>query len=169
MNLAGNNKKLPAVMRGFTLIEIMITVAIIAILATLTIPSNLAQRQRAQVAEAVRMSETIINDVTKYYSMTLSFPADNEAAGLPEANLLIGNNVTSIEVEDGAIHIVLGNKVVKPLQGRTLTIRPAVVTGSPTSPISWVCANDKPVPGMEAIGVNKTDLPNVITPASCGR
>ncbi len=169
MNLTGNTKKLPAIIRGFTLIEIMITVAIIAILATLTIPSNLAQRQRAQVAEAVRMSETIINDVTKYYNMTHSFPDDNKAAGLPEANLLIGNNVTSIEVEDGAIHIVLGNKVVKSLQGRTLTLRPAVVIGSPASPISWVCANDKPVTGMETVGINKTDLPDVITPASCGR
>ncbi len=162
-----NHRSLTAI-RGFTLIELMVTIVIIGILATITIPSYLISRQRSDVAEALRMADTIREDVTAYYEFNLSFPADNDAAGAPEPDLLIGNNVTRIEIEDGAIHITLGNKVARPLQGKTLSLRPAVVTGSPKSPISWLCGSDNAVTGMEAIGKNKTDLDNAIVPASCG-
>ena len=113
------------------------------------------------------MADTIREDVTAYYSYNLSFPANNNKAGVPEPDLLIGNNVTRIEIEDGAIHITLGNKVSKPLQGKILSLRPAIVTGSPKSPISWLCGSDSTVTGMEAVGENKTDLDNAIVPASC--
>lgn len=155
------------VLRGFTLIELMVTIVIIGILATITIPSYLISRQRSDVAEALRMADTIREDVTAYYDFNLSFPADNNEAGVPEPDLLIGNNVTRIEIEDGAIHITLGNKVSKPLQGKIISLRPAIVTGSPKSPISWLCGSDSAVTGMEAVGENKTDLDNVIVPASC--
>lgn len=154
--------------RGFTLVELMVTVAIIGILATITIPSYLVKRQRSEVAEALHMAETIREDITVYYYNTLSFPSDNKEAGLPEAEFLIGNKITRMEIEDGAIHITLGNKASKPLQGKILSMRPAIVTGSPKSPISWLCGPDKPVTGMEAIGKNKTDLKNSIVPNSCG-
>jgi len=168
MNLSEDTNKTTTVNRGFTLVELMITVAVVAILATIAIPSNLSHRQRSEVAEALRMADTIRQDVTYYYIKNLSFPSNNSEAGVPEPNLLIGNKVTSIEVENGAIHITLGNKVNKSLQAKILSLRPAIVTGSPTSPISWLCGSDKPVPGMEAIGTNKTDLANAIVPASCG-
>ena len=153
--------------RGFTLIELMVTIVIISILATITIPSFLISRQRSDVAEALRMADTIREDVTAYYYYNLSFPANNNKAGVPEPDLLIGNNVTRIEIEDGAIHITLGNKVSKLLQGKILSLRPAIVTGSPKSPISWLCGSDSAVTGMEAVGENKTDLDNAIVPASC--
>ena len=167
MSLSEDTNKTPIVNRGFTLIELMIAVAVVGILATIAIPSNLVHRQRSEVAEALRMVATIRQDVTYYYIKNLSFPSDNSEAGVPEANLLIGNKVSSIEVEDGAIHITLGNKVTKSLQDKILTLRPAIVIGSPTSPISWLCGSDEPVQGMEAIGNNKTDLANAIVPASC--
>ena len=153
--------------RGFTLMELMVAVTIIGILATISMPSFLAQRQRSEVAEALRMADTIRASVTDYYIKNLSFPADNSVAGLPEPGLLIGNKVTGIEVEDGAIHITLGNKVSKPLQAKVLSLRPAVVIGSPTSPISWLCGADVPVKGMKEVGANKTDLTDAVVPASC--
>ena len=152
---------------GFTLMELMVTVAIIGILATITIPSYLVKRQRSEVAEALHVAETISEDITAYYYSTLSFPSDNKEAGLPEAEFLIGNKITRMEIEDGAIHITLGNKVSKPLQGKIISMRPAIVTGSPKSPISWLCGSDSPVTGMQAVGKNKTDLKNAIVPASC--
>ena len=163
-----DNKNAITKITGFTLMELMVTLAIIAILASITMPSFLVQRQRGEVAEALRLADSIRASVTDYYTINLSFPADNSAAGLPEPDLLIGNKVTRIEVEDGAIHITLGNKVSKPLQAKTLSLRPAVVTGSPTSPISWLCGADYPVEGMEEAGENKTDLDDAVLPASCG-
>ena len=153
---------------GFTLIELMITVAIVAILATLTIPSTMSNRQRADVTQALMMANEARSSITYYYRSSLDFPADNKEAGLPEADMLISHKVTRIEVENGAIHITLGNKVAKPLQGKIISLRPAVVTGSPNSPISWLCGPAKPVPGMSAIGNNKTNLTAATIPLSCG-
>lgn len=167
MNLSEGIIKFTMKNRGFTLIELMVTVAIVAILATITMPSYLAQRQRNDVAEAIRMAKNIRDDVTSYYNTNLSFPSSNNEAGIPEPELLIGNKITRMEVEDGAIHITLGNKVSKPLQDKIVSLRPAIVTGSPASPISWLCGFDEPVPGMEAIGTNKTDVNNGLVPASC--
>jgi type IV pilus assembly protein PilA len=154
--------------RGFTLMELMVAVSIVAILATIAMPSFLAQRQRNDVAKALRMADGIRDDVTGYYNNKLAFPADNSEAGVPEPEFLIGNKVTSIQVEDGAIHITLGNKASKPLHDKTISMRPAIVTGSPASPISWLCGFDEPVPGMEAAGKNKTDIDDGLVPSSCG-
>ena len=153
---------------GFTLMELMVVIAIIAILATLTMPSLLAKRQRAEVAEAVRMAKSIRNEVTQYYEIHHSFPSDNNEAGVPAPEQLIGNKVSRIDVEQGAIHITLGNKAAKPLQGKVVSMRPAVVTGSPASPISWLCGPDEPVQGMEAIGEDKTDISIGFVPSNCG-
>lgn len=154
--------------RGFTLMELMVAVSIVAILATIAMPSFLAQRQRNDVAKAIRMADGIRDDVTDYYNKKLAFPADNSETGVPEPEFLIGNKVTSIQVEDGAIHITLGNKASNPLHGKIISMRPAVVTGSPASPISWLCGFDEAVTGMEAVGKNKTDIDNGLVPSSCG-
>jgi len=144
-----------------------VVVAIIAILATLTMPSLLAKRQRGEVAEAVRMAKSIRAEVTDYYEKYHAFPSDNDEAGVPAPEQLIGNKVTGIEVEGGAIHITLGNKAAKPLQGKTVSMRPAVVIGSPASPISWLCGADEPVEGMKVVGEDKTDINEGFVPVNC--
>ena len=154
--------------QGFTLIELMITIAIIAILASITIPSTMNRIQRSDIAEALSLAETVRHNITFYYASNLTFPTTNEEAGIPEPDLLIGNKVTSVEVEDGAIHITLGNKASKPLQNKILSMRPAIVKDSPTSPISWLCGSDEPVPGMKVIGENKTNIDDGLVPRSCG-
>ncbi len=152
---------------GFTLIELMVVVSIIGILAAIALPAYQVYIQRSEVTEALSMVSTIRENVTHYYVENLGFPENNEAAALPAPEFLIGNRITGVVVESGAIHVTMGNKASQPLQGKVLTFRPAVVTGSPTSPIAWLCGYDEAVPGMVAIGQNKTDLERSFLPASC--
>lgn len=63
--------------------------------------------------------------------------------------------------------MTMGNKVSTPLQGKILTFRPAVVVGSPKSPIAWLCGYDVPVEAMAAVGENLTDIDAEFLPRDC--
>ncbi|MFC3149819.1 pilin [Litoribrevibacter euphylliae] len=152
---------------GFTLIELMVVVAIIGILASVAMPQYHTYIHRSEVTEALGMAANIREDITAYYVERLEFPKNNQQAGVPAPDKLIANRITGVEVKDGAIHVTLGNKVAKPLQGKVLSFRPATVNGSPTSPISWLCGYDEPVTGMSAIGENRTSVDEEYLMASC--
>jgi len=153
--------------QGFTLIELMIVVAIIGILASVALPSYQDYTRRAEMVEALTLSSTFREKVTAYYREKLTFPQDNAQAGMPPADKLISNRVSRMALIDGAIHITMGNKISQPMQGKVLSFRPAVVAGSPASPISWLCGHDVPVTGMNAIGENKTSVGEEYLPISC--
>ncbi|MFT7561509.1 MAG: type IV pilus assembly protein PilA [Flavobacteriales bacterium] len=153
--------------KGFTLIELMVVIAIIGVLATFAMPAYQNYIQRSEVVESLNLAIIVKANVNNYYVEKLDFPVDNDDAGVPAPQFLIGNRITSIAVEAGAIHVTMGNKASKPLQGKVLSFRPAVVTGSPMSPIAWLCGYDEPVTGMEAVGENRTDLDQIFLPRAC--
>lgn len=113
------------------------------------------------------MADFVRTRVTHYHSDALSFPVNNEELGLPPRDKLIGNTIAGVDVENGAVHITIGNKVAKSLDGKILTFRPAMVIDSPISPIAWLCGYDEAVPGMEAVGTNRTDIPRELLPQNC--
>ena len=152
---------------GFTLIELMVVVAIIGILAAVAMPAYQDYTVRAKVAEALQLGNELKDEIKQYYDAHHKFPANNGAAGAPKAEHLIGNYVTSIHIEQGALQITLGNFVPEHMKGKILSIRPLYVKESPDSPISWVCGGG-PIPeGMMAAGENKTSLDNRFLPSVC--
>lgn len=153
--------------RGFTLIELMVVVGIIGILAGVALPSYQAYTIRSQIAEALVLAAELKDDVRDFYKHTGRFPADNRAAGLPLAKHLIGNYVKEIQVENGALHIRLGNKANKAIAGKVLTLQPLVVAENPTSPISWNCGSSEPPEGMKTVGKNRTDVNRQYLPFAC--
>ncbi|MFO1468123.1 MAG: pilin [Steroidobacteraceae bacterium] len=153
--------------RGFTLIELMIVVAIIGILATIAVPAYQDYTIRAQVVEAFSLASELKGSIQDYRKERGILPKDNAAAGLPLPALLIGNYVTQIEVANGSIHVTFGNLVNKAIDGKVLTLQPLIVPGSPLSPMSWRCGLRQIPKGMEAAGDNRSNVEAKFLPSSC--
>jgi len=153
--------------KAFTLIELMVVVAIIGILAAVSLPAYQDYTTRAKVAEAIALVAELKPRVAEYYRDKGRFPLNNKQAGVPDAKLILGNHVSGVVIENGALHISMGNKVAAHIDGKILSLRPIVVLGSPESPMSWVCGDDSVPSGMEAIGENKTSLKAVHLPSAC--
>ena len=155
------------VARGFTLIELMIVIAIIAILATMAVPSFQDRVIRTQVSEGLGLAELAKQAVASQYLKTRTLAKDNVAAGLPPAEYIVGNYVSAITVTDGALAITFGNQANRHLVGKQLSLRPATVDGYPQVPIAWVCGSAS-VPGkMTVHGVNATSVPALHLPLDC--
>lgn len=154
--------------QGFTLIELMIVVAIIGLMSTMAVPTYQSFTIRSQVKEALSLADPIQQTLTRYYQAQKTFPGSNEAAGLSAPEHLIGNFVSGIKIsEGGAIHVTLGHRINAQVRGKIITLRPAVVAAAPENPISWLCGRAEAVPGMNAQGENYTAVPAMYLPFQC--
>ena len=153
--------------RGFTLIELMIVVAIIGIMSTFALPSWQERIIKAQIQEGLEMVAPIKKAEAEYYGKYRRLPADNAALGLPAPEKFVGNYVRRVEVENGAIHITFGNRINRNASGKLLTLRPAIVQDAPVVPIAWVCAKAKAPEGMSVLGKDATTLADHFLPLDC--
>jgi len=152
---------------GFTLLEMMVVLGILAILLTISVPSYESRSVRTQVNESLELIKTLKESVGLFYLATQKFPRNNNEAGIPDPEFLVGNFVQRIDLVNGAFQISFGNKASTRLKNKILTVRPMVVQGSPESPISWVCGFSGVPENMIAIGSNNTNVEKTYLPPNC--
>jgi type IV pilus assembly protein PilA len=152
---------------GFTLIEMAVVMAIIAILALMAVPSYQDRIVRDQIISALPLADIAKAPIALSWATLQSFPTDNGAAGLPPAEKIVSNFISSVAVQAGAIHITFGNSANGIIKGKILSLRPAVVVDAPVVPVAWVCG-DAPGPGQMTVkGENKTNIAPNYLPYNC--
>ncbi|WP_295517164.1 pilin [Stenotrophomonas sp.] len=124
--------------KGFTLIELMIVVAIIAILAAIALPAYQDYVARSQVSEAMTLSGGAKTAVTEYYADKGAFPDTNAKAGLAPAASINGKYVLSVGLSgNGVITATMKgtSSASSKIAGKTFVMTPADAGGS----ITWDC------------------------------
>ncbi len=145
MKLTNMKKKAQA---GFTLIELMIVVAIIGILAAIALPAYQDYTKRSHVSEGLSLAGAAKLGVTEYYADRGGWPSSNTDVGL--ATSITGNAVTGVAVgANGLITITFNEKVES---GKKLVIRPTDAGGS----VKWTCGAS-----------SDTDVNQKYLPATC--
>tara|TARA_Y100001934_G_scaffold206366_1_gene244020 strand:- start:289 stop:711 length:423 start_codon:yes stop_codon:yes gene_type:complete len=133
---------------GFTLIELMIVVAIIGILAAVAVPAYQDYTVRARVTEGLSLAAGAKTAVSEYWSSQGSMPSNNDQAGISASDDISGNSVQSVAVASGVITITFSS-ATPALNGATIGMSPSTDGGS----VIWTCTGG--------------DLENKYRPSSC--
>lgn len=128
--------------QGFTLIELMIVVAIIGILASVAMPTYQSYAVRAQVSEGLNLTGPLQSAVAEYYNDYGAYPTDNNDAGVDPAANYSGKYVDGISISGATISIQYGNAANAQIRGETVTLTAVSDLGS----LNWDCASGGVIP-----------------------
>nr|WP_101132810.1 pilin [Neisseria meningitidis] len=156
--------------KGFTLIELMIVIAIVGILAAVALPAYQDYTARAQVSEAILLAEGQKSAVTEYYLNHGKWPANNSSAGVATSANIKGKYVQSVTVANGVITAQMASSNVnKEIKDKKLSLWAKRQDGS----VKWFCGQpvqrdkaDKDDDGVTAAtGTDKIDTKHL--PSTC--
>ncbi|EOD3467035.1 pilin [Neisseria gonorrhoeae] len=122
--------------KGFTLIELMIVIAIVGILAAVALPAYQDYTARAQVSEAILLAEGQKSAVTEYYLNNGEWPKDNDSAGVASSSSIKGKYVKEVEVKNGVVTATMNSSNVnKEIKDKRLSLWAKRENGS----VKWFC------------------------------
>ncbi len=122
--------------KGFTLIELMIVIAIVGILAAVALPAYQDYTARAQVSEAILLAEGQKSAVTEYYLNHGKWPENNDSAGVASASTIKGKYVEKVEVANGVVTAQMNpSGVNNEIKGKKLSLWAKRENGS----VKWFC------------------------------
>ena len=149
--------------KGFTLIELMIVVAIIGILSVLAIPAYQNYTIRAQVTEGFNLADGWKTALVEYYANNGAWPSQADLTGSVPST---GNYESNITVNSGVIQITYGSLANQSINGAVLTIVPYT---NDNNDILWQCGLAAPPSGAIASGATAggTTLPPQYLPSAC--
>ncbi|HEZ7159612.1 TPA: pilin [Neisseria meningitidis] len=147
--------------KGFTLIELMIVIAIVGILAAVALPAYQDYTARAQVSEAILLAEGQKSAVTEYYLNHGEWPGNNTSAGVATSTDIKGKYVQSVEVKNGVVTATMASSNVNnEIKGKKLSLWAKRQDGS----VKWFCgqpvtrtANNTANDAVKADTANGTD------------
>jgi type IV pilus assembly protein PilA len=159
------------IQKGFTLIELMIVVAIIGILAAIAIPAYQDYTIRAQVTEGLNLMSDMKAGVAEWYAQEGSWPTSLVQIGVSGgATDKSGKYVERIELNTGTLTAFYGLQANSKINGSSLSLRPLV---NANGDVVWVCGQ-RVAPtgaadpsGTAAAGSANTSLAGRYLPASC--
>jgi type IV pilus assembly protein PilA len=150
--------------RGFTLIELMIVVAIIGILSAIGVPAYLSYTARAQVMEGLNLAGGWKTAIVEYYNVNGSWPSQSDLNGTTQS---VGVYTNTVTVDTGVIEIIYGGpQTNQVINNQMLTLVPYT---NDNGDVLWQCGRAAPPSGSPASGapLGLTTLASQYLPSSC--